>query len=332
MMRSFHIAFSGMKILLVFIITCAPALVIAAAPSWYFDYVKNNPGCEREYLCVVGEGETVADALGEARLDTAKFFQTKIKAKSQLSSSAEQLGISAQSAKFEEWTNKTITEEANEIISGLELKRQEEINGHIYVLMTLNRANAAKNFKDKIESLDLENAKKFSLNSRFSYPNELKNLLLIDAYLDRYNLLEQTPLKIKVKKEDIQEKINNLKPLQMGLVTVGKKLPAQIQHMLIDLLSPLKIVIVSKKHSPKYTLRSELITEEQYFKVDGFKKLNVILKLELIDDKANIFGKLSAINEQVARTNAQAIEKAIPFIKESIEENLDQLSTIKMED
>ena len=114
--------------------------------------------------------------------------------------------------------------------------------------------------------------------------------------------------------------------------TKGRKLPTKLSHTLIDTLSPLKIVIVAKKNLPKYTLRSELQTEEEYFNVEGFKKLNVTLRLELLNSDNTVMGKMSALSEQVARNAEQAIEKAAPEIKESFQETMDQLTTIKMED
>jgi hypothetical protein len=38
------------------------------------------------------------------------------------------------------------------------------------------------------------------------------------------------------------------------------------------------------------------------------------------------------LSDQVARTDEQAIDKAIPEIKEALQDNLDDLTTIKMED
>ncbi|MDD4975147.1 MAG: LPP20 family lipoprotein [Bacteriovorax sp.] len=308
----------------------------AAAPDWFSDYVKVNPGCDKEYLCAVGVGATLPEALSDARSEVAKFFQNKIKSKTQVSSSSEeksnQLGANASTGSFDEWTNKTISEETSEMISGLEIRKQEQAGDHTYVLLTLDRAKTATSLKEKIEELDTEDFQLLELNSRFAYPKMMKNLILIEALNDRYTLVSTIPLKIKVKKENLQAKIFQLKPVKMALVATGKKLPAKLNHLLVDLLSPLKVVIVSGKLAPKYTLRSEIVTEEQYLKVEGFKKLNVQFRLELLNSKSQVMGKMSALSEQVARNSDQAIEKAIPEIKETLQDNLDQLSNMKFED
>ena len=320
-----------MKFLLAFMMVISLSAQ-AAAPDWFSDYVLANPGCDKELLCAVGEGETLADALSGARIEITKFFQTKIKSQSQMSSSSEQKGTIASTGTFDEWTNKTISEETSEMISGLEIRKQEQVGGHTYVLMSLDRSKTAKLLKEKIEELDTEDFQLLELNSRFTYPKMLKNLSLIEALNDRYTLVAQMPLKLKVKKENIQEKINKLVPLKMALVGSNKKLPNKLNHILSDLLATLKVTIVPRNSSPKYTLRSEIVTEEQYLKVEGFKKLNVQFRLELLNSKSQIMGKLSALSEQVARNSDQAIEKAIPDIKEALQNNLDQLSNMKFED
>ena len=316
-----------MKFLLIFTtFTCLS--VQAAAPSWFSDYVQANPGCDKELLCAVGEGDTQAEALNNARTEITKFFQVKINSKSQMSMSSEQKGALANTGTFDEWTNKTISEETSEMINGLEIRKQEQVGSQTYVLMVLDRSKTAKLLKDKIDELDTEDFQLFELNSRFTFPKILKNLGLND----RYSLVSLMPIKLKIKRENIQGKINKLVPIKMALVSGSKKLPNKINHVISDLLANLKVTIVSSKVSPKYTLRSEIIIEEQYLKVEGFKKLNVQFRLELVNSKSQVMGKLSALSEQVARNNEQAIEKAVPDITEALQNNLDQLSNIKFED
>ncbi|MFA6237791.1 MAG: LPP20 family lipoprotein [Bacteriovorax sp.] len=316
-----------MKFLSALILVTLAQASYANAPEWFSDYVKKFPGCDTELLCSVGEGETLADALSEARGEVAKFFQAKIQSKSQVSVSSEQKGTNVADASVDEWTNKTSSVETSELISGLEIRKQEQADGRYYVLMTLERQKTAGLLKEKILELDTENSQLLELNSRFAYPKILKNLAMIEPYNDRYTLLARTAISLKVKKETIQQKINKLTPMKMALVTKGKKLPAKLSHELIAMLSPLKVVIVAKKHAPPYTLRGEIVAEEQYFKVDGFKKLNVVYKLELLNSQNVVIGKMSTMSEQVARNIDHALEKALPEITEALKNNLDQLSS-----
>lgn len=303
----------------------------AAAPDWFSDFEKAVSGCDQFYLCVVGEGSSLNEALGMARTEAAKFFQTKIQAKSQISLTSEQKGLPS-NASVDEWTNKSLSEETSEILRGLEIRKQEEAGGRYYVVMALNKINTAKEIKERIDELDQNNAKAFELNSRFAYPKILKNLSVIDALVDRYRLVSAQPLKVQVKREQVLERINRLKPMKLAMLTKGRKLPARLSHTLIDLLSPLRVVLVPLKSTPKYTLVSEIIVEDQYFKVEGFKKLNVNLRIELQNSQKAPMGKISALSEQVARNNDQAMEKAAPELKDYLQEHLDELTTLKMED
>ncbi len=309
-----------------------PASAFAQAPDWLNDFQKSNPECVAQYLCIAGEGASLAQAISSARVEVSKFFQTKIKSSSEMTTNSQQPGVGLDRASVNEWTSQTLSEEAEEIISGLEIKRQIELDDHAYVLMALDRSKTALGFKEKIKALDEQNAKSLELNSRLTYPKILKNIILIEAYLERYTLLSNQSLLLKVKRENIQDKINGLKPLKFTIISPHKKLPLKFNHLISEILSPLKIIFVARKNNPQYVLHSELATEEQYFKVEGFKKLNIVLRLELLNTSSQVLGRLSAQSEQMARSNDQAIEKAIPEIKELLLENLDQLSTIKMND
>ncbi len=303
----------------------------ATAPDWFSDFEKTVNGCDQTDLCVAGEGASLNEALSMGRTEVAKFFQTKIESRSQVSVTSEQKGLPS-GASVGEWTNKSLSEETNEILSGLEIKKQQEKDGRYYVVMGLHKATAAKEIRQRIDELDQINAKAFELNSRFSYPKILNNLSLVEALINRHRLLSGAPVVLKVNREAVLQKINRLKPMKLSMVTKGKKLPAKLSHTLIDLLSPLRIVLVPLKSGPKYTLVSEILVEDQYFKVEGFKKLNVNLRVELQNAGKTSFGKISALSEQVARTNEQAIEKAAPELKDYLIEHLDELSTLKMED
>lgn len=305
---------------------------LASAPQWFSDFEKTISGCDQNYLCVTGEGATLNEALGMSRVEAAKYFQTKIESASHVSLTSEQKGVIPSGSSVDEWTNKTLSEETNEIISGLEIKRQEELEGRYYVVMGLNKSNTAKEILSRIEELDQNNEKAFELNSRFTYPKILKNLSLIDGLVDRHRLVSSQTIKLKVKREQVLERINKLRPLKLAMLTKGKKLPSKLSHTLIDLLSPLKIIIVPTKSLPKYKLISEVIVEDQYFKVEGFRKLNVNWRVELQNSQKLMLGKISALSEQVARTNEQAIEKATPELKDYLQEHLDEITTIKMED
>lgn len=300
-------------------------------PSWFADFEKSVPGCDQNYLCTMGEGASLNEALGMSRNEAAKFFSTKVQSSSQVWLRSEQKGSIANS-NFSEWTNKVLNEETSEILSGLEIKKQEEKEGRFYVVMGLDKNKTAAAIKSRIDKLDSENALAFDLNSRFAYPKIFKNLSLIDELINRHRLISPAPIGLKVKREQVLDKVRKLKPLKLSLQSKGKKMPVRLNHTLNDLLSPLRIVLVPMKSAPTYTLVSDIVFEDQYLKVEGFKKLNVNLKLELKNSSQKTLGKISALSEQVARTNEQAFERALPELKTYLEDHLDELIVEKSED
>ena len=329
MMIHFQLGFQGMKLLLIFI-SLMNTRVNAAAPNWFSDYIKSDPSCEKIYICTVGEGDSLAAASGAANSEMAKFFQNKITAKSEITSTFEQTSDKADSGNFAESSNKIIHEEASEVLKGLEIKKEEQVGNRTYVLMSLDRGKAALMLKDKIEKLDSENFQLMDSNSRFTYPKVFKNLNLIETLNERFILLSNVHLKLKIKKENVQEKIKNLTPVRMGLVAISKKIPTKLNHAIVDLFSSLKIVIVPRKSLPKFTLSAEILTEEQYLKIEGFKRLSVQLRFELKNSKATTLGKISTISEQIARNSDQAIDMAVPELQEQINNSLDQFASIKL--
>lgn len=297
----------------------------AIAPQWFI-----NPDCGEANLCAVGMGETSKAALGDARTEMAKFFQTEVRSKTQLNSSSVQKDLNAGSGSFEEWTTKSSSEETSEILTGVEVKKQEVVDGVSYVLLALDRKVFSNNLRNKIEELDNENVKLLEGRSRFAIPKVLKNLSIIETLQTRFLLVSKEKLIIHVSKNTVLEKILKLKPIKFKIVSVKKKLPSKINHLLTDILTKIKVVIVPSTQSAKYILKCELVTEDQYLKIEGFKKVNVQLKLELQNNKNAVLGKMSVIDEQVARTLEQAIEKAIPQISEYTLENINQLSNINL--
>jgi hypothetical protein len=306
--------------------TQAPEFVSSKSPKWYSDYLSVYPECEQTLLCVVGEGDSPFQAQREARLGASKFFETKVKSSTQVSSSSEQK-VNQSIGEFSEWANKTISEETNELLSGLEIKQQTQINDRFFVLMSLDREKTAQSFRSKILELDKENEQLLNTASRFAYPKILRNLSLSVPMQDRYQLLSNKPLGLKVSKAIVTENISKLPPLKMAMISKGAGLPMQLAHTINEMIAPLKIIIAAKSESGiQNTLVSELSTEELYFKVEGFKRLNVLLKLELQNAKGEVLGRLSASSEQTSRTKEKAMEAALPILKDALLENFNQLS------
>ncbi len=306
--------------------TQAVEFASSKSPKWYSDYLSVYPECEQTLLCVVGDGDSPFQAQREARLEASKFFETKVKSSTQLSSSSEQK-VNQTIGEFSEWANKTVSEETSELLSGLEIKQQTQMAGRYFVLMSLDREKTAQSFRSKIIELDKENDLLLSLGSRFAYPKILINLSLSVPMQDRYFLLSNKPLALKVTKALMTENISKLLPIKMAMISKGAGLPMQLAHTINEMIAPLKIIISPKSEAGiQNTLVSELTSEELYFKVEGFKRVNVILKLELLNSKGEVLGRLSASSEQTSRSKEKAMEAALPILKDALLENFNQLS------
>jgi len=306
--------------------TQAVEFASSKSPKWYSDYLSVYPECEQTLLCVVGDGDSPFQAQREARLEASKFFETKVKSSTQLSSSSEQK-VNQTIGEFSEWANKTVSEETSELLSGLEIKQQTQMAGRYFVLMSLDREKTAQSFRSKIIELDKENDLLLSLGSRFAYPKILRNLSLSVPMQDRYFLLSNKPLALKVSKALMTENISKLLPIKMAMISKGAGLPMQLAHTINEMIAPLKIIIAPKSEAGiQNTLVSELTSEELYFKVEGFKRVNVILKLELLNSKGEVLGRLSASSEQTSRSKEKAMEAALPILKDALLENFNQLS------
>lgn len=299
---------------------------VAALPEW----ITNIGPCTSLEICVVGSGESLRGATINGRSELAKFFETRVKVDATFSNQTIQNGLSISQAQYDEWSSKTIQEAADEFINGIETKRSENIDGTFYVLLSLPKEKAAQNFKEKIQEIDQQNNALFKKGTRLVYPLIILNLKKRDYYVSRYNLVSSQEIKSSITPSKMIEVMDKLSPIRASVFTDKEKLPASVSHMLEKIFSPLKIIFVSSKQNPSYKLRTKLAYEDQYFKVEGFKKLNVIFKIEL-SEKDKVLGRISSSSIQTARSKEKALEMALDDIENDLKENLDQLASDKQE-
>lgn len=297
----------------------------AHAPQW----VNDNGACSSNEICVVGSGTSLKEATEDARAELAKYFQTKVSVNNKVSNFTNQIGLRVDEAKFSEWTSKAIETESEEIIVGAQVVRSEQDGGTFYVLMSQSKTMLAKMLKERIEKIDNENNGLDAKNTRFVYPMIWNNLTQRQFYLDRYNLVSLVPINSKITLEKISQRLKEERPIKIGLYAKKEKMPPKLMHLMEKIFSPLKIVFVPSKQNPDYKMRTELIYEDEYFKVEGFKKLNIIFKIELADKKEKVLGRVSTSSIQTARSKDQCLSLALEDIENQLRDKLDQLVSDK---
>lgn len=294
---------------------------VAGLPQW----VNEVGPCSPFEICVIGEGQSLKQAKSDASSEMAKFFESKVKVNSKVATSTESKNDILNS-QFSEWTAKVIDIEADEILSGIEIKRSEQINDTFYVLASLKKAYAEQKILESIQTIDKENQALYAKNARFVYPQIIVNLKKREYYTNRLRAVSDREISASITNEKMIASLNQLSPQKVSVFSKKDKLPPQVLLMLEKIFAPLSIVFVSDKENPEFKLRTNLNFVEEYFKVEGFKKLNVIFKIELMNRKGNVLGRVSSSSTQIARSKEQALNLAIENIEKEIKENLDQLS------
>jgi hypothetical protein len=317
-----------MKKLITFVLIIFVSTQINASPipSW----ISEIGPCENGYICVVGTGQSSKDAKSDGRAEFAKFFETKVKIESNTSSKSINLKNSIMDAKYEEWSSKLINEEADEVLSGIEVKNEFAGTDQYFVLMSLSKNSVAKKFKDKFLDLDNQNMALIKRGNRFVLPKIAFNLSKMARFKDRYMSVSESELKAQFSEKMYIHKISDLKTLQIAIEKSSEDVPGKILHLLASICSPLKINISHKIKNPDQWINIQFKSDEDYLKVEGFKKLNIILALELKNLKNEVVGKLNISSNTVARNKNQAIEKVLPDLENQLIENLGSLGENKI--
>lgn len=292
----------------------------AELPNW----ISEVGPCSPAEICVIGSGRSLKEAMADSKAEMAKYFESKISAKTAVINESKSIGLSMSQQSFNEWTAKEITVSTEEVLSGLSQKNATEINGEFYVLLSLSKDSMAKSLRERIEKIDIENATLFEKNNRFNYPLMMQNFSERKFLNDRYNLVSSNELRPKISEADLVIKISNLSPLNILLVSEKNKLPAEMLATLERILSPLNIVLVNSKNPYELKLKTKLISNDEYFKVEGFKKTTFILKLEMQNKKAQTIGRISSSTQIVSRNKDKGFKEAIEFFEKDIRKNIGQ--------
>lgn len=300
----------------------------AKTPKWV-----NSPNdyCSAFELCAVGEGAGQMMAEANARKAIAKVFETQVKAKTDVTTSAHQKegseGVISGSTSEDVFTK--VEETTDQTLKGVVIKETYQGKDAVYALASLDKRKAKKNFKGEMESLDEKILGHYKDGRRSSLNKILKLFEIRKKINEKYELLHGSRFLCPVKYKDVAKKKKEKRDQNVVVFVKIKEIAedSEIQHLIIQqLLENDYRVITDKNKKYKFEVKGELTSEKQYLNVKGFEKYKFLLKLKSFNDKGVKVGALEFAKAYTGRSMIQAYENAAPFIKQYLSENINELN------
>ncbi|MBL6991557.1 MAG: LPP20 family lipoprotein [Bacteriovoracaceae bacterium] len=288
--------------------------VMAELPKWV---QEPNRHCKKYELCAIGEAAGATLAQTRARAAIAKIFETQITSKysQNLSSNNDESSLRL---------SEEIIEEVNDAFSGIEIRKNHETNTGIYVLAVLDKLKAARNLRKKIRRLD-EKMKTYALDHSAQSIHKLSKLFKKREGLQiRYEFLSNKSIPSPVKFSEIFKKIKKAVSKVVLAIDVKEQGSTDIASFMTSVLSDFGYKFDSKKSTHK--VEGELISKQQFMNVKGFQKHKFTLNVEAHNRWKQKSSALTFSVTTIGRDYSQAYAKALPQIKEYIENNITQLN------
>jgi hypothetical protein len=299
----------------------------AEQPKWV-----NNPDeyCPTNELCAVGEATGRMGAEAEARKSLSSIFQTKIKASTKVTSeSSSSIAVDVVEGSATEEVTSTVKAMTEQVLEGVEITQFYEDSESVYALAVLNKPEAAKRLKSKINDVD-EDIRNFYKDGRRGNLNKaLKQFAVRQNLNERYEFLSSRRFNAPISKAMILKKKREKAALGTTILLKVEEVGSagELQQIAVDnlLASDYKVVMKETlKHD--YVLDTKLKAEKEYFNVKGFEKYKFILAFEAQTKNGKKHGSLETAVVQTGRDFAQAYNKAIPLIRKYIADKFDDLN------
>lgn len=286
--------------------------------------------CGKKYLCAVGEAAGKLMASANARNELAKIFKVKISGNKKIftESLSKRLADGSLSGEVLEEIQGNISESAEEILEGVEIREVYQDDESHFALASLNKKKAADQIKKKIKKIDNEIYRQVKLGKRSNLFRSLKKWYTRDELNNRYEFLVERSIKPRVSLKKILDKKREKELLNTRIFLKVKEFDkkGEIKHILIQSLLENNFRIVSnKKNKYKYMVKVTLDSKKVYFNVKGFEKYKFTLKLSSKSGKGVSLGALSFISSKNGRNKQQCFERALPEIKKYLSDNLFEL-------
>lgn len=312
---------------LTFFLTATSVLALSK-PKWLS---SPDEFCPPTLLCAVGSGTGQMNAQINARAEIAKIFETKVKSKMTITTSSSQTSDadSILSGGMDEDTYQQVTEAAEGVLDGVEIKESWEDDESVYALASLHKRKAADRLASKMDELDEKIKTHYDLGKRSDLSKCLKFLKVRTALDLRYEILKGRRYTNAISYSQIMKKKRAKGKLGTTILLdfkeVGKisEVGTWVTEKLLE--EDFKVTR-RKKNTHTFTVKGALASEKQYFNVKGFVKYKFLLSLKSKNKNGEVVGSVSHTVLQTGRSFKQAYMNAIPSIKRFINEDLDQLN------
>jgi hypothetical protein len=289
----------------------------AKTPDWV---EKTADACSSDEICAVGDGDSLNSAKSDARANILKYFETNI-------NSRFQSNLTLNNEEIKELNSDELSETAKGIIKGIKITQTHDDNKFFYALAVLDKKKMADEIKFDVEKLDakmqtlLEDGSPstaLQLEKMFSKREEMnkKHMFLTDKSI---------PEKVKYKDVYKNKSVNRL---SFYISLEGEELPmgelSSLKNKLSSIITNSGNKVSKNAETADRILSGRVTLAEEYIKVEGFKKLRVMFRLESENDGASV-GVLENEYVETGRDISQIIGKTFRQFNDYLEQNYQNL-------
>ena len=276
-------------------------------PNWV-----NNPiaGCEKGFVCAVGDGENALSASANARSELAK--QISVSINSNASFAVSQNGN-------KDYTSATfsVNEEVNEMLSGVTITELYQDGKNYYAFAIFDKQKMENQLLAEIDNLD--KGIQQNLQTKPVPVKTTKKLIQMRAKKNqKYMGLTGKSIDTKFSIHDIRKAKGQPNVYKVDL----------IKNDVLNLKNFLRGEIIDNfdtlANNSNKVITGEVKMEKQYLNVDGFEKYDITVILKCKENNDNI-GSIQIVKSGTGRNKQQIVDNTKKVILEEIANQIDGL-------
>ncbi len=281
----------------------------------------NTPAaqCPLGHLCAVGSSTNFEAAKHQASLGLAQIFRQHLvgKFQSQLQSDGEE---------SRQWLSEEVESSADMALSGVNHPHTFERFGHFYVLASLDKQRAARDFSRRIEALDGEMGglwRDKRTGALFALEKKWRERATLAAHYTFLLGLDKPPPITREQSARKKQRVLGRMVIQLEL---EEDTPPMMAPAIAEILARAGYTLASDMGTPAPThfLRGRFEQREVPVNVPGFRRFRFALILEASGGG----GHLHLERFESGRHLAQIQKRALAFFRGQIEQSLDKISFV----